>query len=211
MAVVYQHRRKDNNNVFYIGIGKHKNRAYSKICRNQYWINIVNSVGYEIDILVEGCTWEQACEIEKGMIASYGRADLNTGLLVNMTDGGEGTYNLSDETIAKRVNNTDYLLVSKKRSLSYDYSNPETIAKRINNTDYKNRKTDYKSFQQKRVKLKQIPVNQYDIEGNFIKTWESAKIAAHSLNVNHQQIGRCCRNEKYCRTAYGFIWEYNRN
>lgn len=211
MAIVYQHRRKDNNSVFYIGIGKNKNRAYSKVNRNDYWYNITNKVGYEIDILIDGCTWEQACEIEKGMVSSYGRHDLDTGLLVNMTDGGEGIYNLSAETISKRVNNTDYELVSRKRSLSYNYLNPETISKRVNNTDYKNRKTDYKSFQQKRVKLKQIPVDQYDMEGNFIKTWESAKIAARGLNINHQQIGRCCRNEKYYKTAYGFIWKYHKD
>jgi len=211
MAVVYQHRRKDNNSVFYIGIGKNKNRAYAKTFRNKYWTNVVNSIGYEVDILVDGCTWEQACEIEKGMIASYGRVDLNNGILVNMTDGGDGIYNLSKDVIKKRVNNTDYELVSRKRSLSYNYSNPETIAKRVNNTDYKNRKTNYKLFQQKRVKLKQIPVNQYDVDGNLIKTWESAKIAAHELKVNHQLIGMCCRNEKYHKTAYGFIWEYHRN
>jgi hypothetical protein len=87
----------------------------------------------------------------------------------------------------------------------------QTIAKRISNTDYKNRKTDYKVFQQKRIKAKQIPVYQYNLEGNFIKTWESAKIAAHELNIYHQQIGRCCRNEKYCQTAYGFIWKYHKD
>jgi hypothetical protein len=211
MAVVYQHRRKDNNNIFYIGIGKSRNRAYSKINRNKHWWNIVNKTGYEVDILIEGCTWKQACDIEKGIISSYGRADLGLGLLVNLTDGGEGIYNLSRETIEKRVNNTDYKLVSKKRSLSYNYSNPETIAKRINNTDYKNRKTNYKIFQQKRIKSKQIPVEQYDLEGNFIKTWESAKIAAGELNVNCQPIGRCCRNNKYYKTAYGFIWKYYKN
>jgi hypothetical protein len=211
MAILYQHRRKDNNDIFYIGIGKSKNRAYSKINRNKYWHNIVNKIGYEIDILIDGCTWKQACEIEKDMISSYGRYDLGLGLLVNMTDGGEGINNLSIETIIKRVNNTNYDVVSKKRSLSYDYSNPETIARRISNTDYKNRKTDYKAFQQKRIKSKQIPVYQYNLEGNFIKTWESSKIAAYELNISHQQIGRCCRNEKYCQTAYGFIWKYHKD
>lgn len=211
MAVVYQHRRKDTNTLFCIGIGKNKNRAYSKINRNKYWHNIINKAGYEVDILIDGCNWEQACEVEKGMISTYGRYDLGLGLLVNMTDGGEGFSNLSKESILKRVNNTDYNLVSKKRSLSYDYSNPNTISKRVNNTNYKNRKTDYKVFQQKRIISKQISVNQYNLDGNFIKTWESAKIAAKELNIKYQLIGRCCRNDKYHKTAYGFIWKYNKN
>ena len=37
MACVYQHRRLDDNTVFYIGIGKDASRAYSKKQRNPYW------------------------------------------------------------------------------------------------------------------------------------------------------------------------------
>jgi hypothetical protein len=92
MAIVYQHRRKDTNEVFYIGIASVDTRPYSKQDRNKYWKNIVNAFGYEVDILINGCTWEQACEIEKGMIADYGRRDLGTGKLVNMSEGGVGGF-----------------------------------------------------------------------------------------------------------------------
>lgn len=37
MAVVYQHRRKDTNEIFYIGMGRDINRAYSKHSRNKYY------------------------------------------------------------------------------------------------------------------------------------------------------------------------------
>lgn len=97
MAVVYQHRRKDTNEVFYIGIGNENNRPYSKKNRNKHWRNIVNSVGYEVDVLINGCSWEDACKVEVGMIESYGRSDLKLGALVNMTDGGEGNTNPSVE------------------------------------------------------------------------------------------------------------------
>lgn len=91
MAVVYQHRRRDTNEVFYVGIGHSVNRAYKLNSRNRHWINIVDKVGWSVDILFEGITWENACEVEKGMITAYGRRDLGTGQLVNMTDGGDGT------------------------------------------------------------------------------------------------------------------------
>lgn len=90
MAVVYQHRRLDTNEVFYIGIGKERKRAYIKANRSIRWKNIVNKVGYEVDVLIEGCTWEDACRVEAGMIESYGRLDLGTGLLINLTIGGDG-------------------------------------------------------------------------------------------------------------------------
>lgn len=97
MAIVYQHRRLDNNKVFYIGISKNKKRAYSKEYRNNHWYNIVNKVGYDVDILIEGLTWNEACIKESELIKQYGRADLNEGTLVNMTDGGEGIFNPSEE------------------------------------------------------------------------------------------------------------------
>lgn len=94
MAIVYQHRRKDNNKIFYIGIGKKKSRAYSFRYRSEYWTRIAQSKGYEVDILFEGISWEDACNVEIGLINSYGRKDLGLGELINMTDGGQGNKNI---------------------------------------------------------------------------------------------------------------------
>ena len=95
MAIVYQHRRLDTNEVFYIGIGKTKKRAYEKYHhRNQHWKSIVAKCGYEADILIEGIDWRTACEIESGMINDYGRNDLGFGSLVNQTDGGDGGFGM---------------------------------------------------------------------------------------------------------------------
>ena len=91
MAVVYQHRRSDTNGVFYVGIGQTRSRAFELTNRNnKYWRNIVNKVGYEVDILFESVTWKEACSIEVGLIAKHGRKDQGKGPLVNMTGGGEG-------------------------------------------------------------------------------------------------------------------------
>lgn len=97
MAIVYKHVRKDSNEVFYIGIGSDPKRAYSKANRSNYWHNIVKKVGYEVEIIQEGLTWEKACQEEIKLIAEYGRVDLGTGLLVNQTNGGEGLNNPSAE------------------------------------------------------------------------------------------------------------------
>jgi hypothetical protein len=94
MAVVYQHRRKDTNEIFYIGIGKNKIRAYENKSRNQHWHSIAKKCGYDVDVLFEGINLLDACEIEKGLIKSIGRKDLELGPLVNMTDGGEGIHGM---------------------------------------------------------------------------------------------------------------------
>lgn len=93
MAYVYQHIRKDTNQIFYIGIGQNNNnfkRAYSKFDRNKYWVNISKKTDYEVKILIDNISWVQACEIETLLIKQFGRIDLGTGLLTNMTDGGDG-------------------------------------------------------------------------------------------------------------------------
>jgi hypothetical protein len=90
MAIVYLHRRKDTNEVFYIGIGKDSYRIGRKANRNKYWHNIVNKYGYTKELLFKDITWEEAIKKEIELINKYGRKDLKTGCLVNMTRGGEG-------------------------------------------------------------------------------------------------------------------------
>lgn len=103
MAIVYRHRKKSNNEVFYIGIGKTEKRANSKYSRNRYWKNIVKKHDYKAEILTKDISWEDAKELEVFLILEYGRRDLNTGPLCNMTDGGEGSLNriISKETRKK--------------------------------------------------------------------------------------------------------------
>lgn len=74
MAVVYQHVRKDTKEVFYIGIGSSVRRAYAKYGRTKYWKNIVNLAEYEVQILYNNISLQQAYVIEKDLIAKIGRA-----------------------------------------------------------------------------------------------------------------------------------------
>jgi len=106
MAIVYIHRRKDIEdpflNVFYVGIGVNKKRAYQKYSysRNPLWFNVINKIPYEVEITHENICYEEACAIERYLISFYGRKDLKLGNLCNMTDGGTGILNfiLSEES-----------------------------------------------------------------------------------------------------------------
>jgi len=90
---VYRHFKKGTNIVFYIGIGSQKNylRAKTKHNRNMFWKNVQKKYGFEYEILIDNLTLSEACELEEFLIKCYGRVDLNTGTLTNLTDGGEGT------------------------------------------------------------------------------------------------------------------------
>jgi hypothetical protein len=101
MAVVYQHKTKDTNQIFYIGIGVVRKRAYSKYGRNSMWHNIVNKHGWYYEILFEDIPRKEAVDVEKYLISYYGRRDLKTGNLANMTGGGDGGVEPSPETLEK--------------------------------------------------------------------------------------------------------------
>ena len=90
MAIIYLHKRKDNQKVFYVGVGKDVKRANQKIGRNKHWHHIVNKAGYTIEVTHTDLLWEEALSIEKYLISFYGRKDLNLGELCNLTDGGQG-------------------------------------------------------------------------------------------------------------------------
>lgn len=91
--------------VFYVGIGS--SRGYSRANdihgRSDYWKRIYSKAGRKVEILKDNISWEEACELEMLTITTYGRKDLGTGPLVNMTDGGEGTLNIvkTEEQIEK--------------------------------------------------------------------------------------------------------------
>lgn len=111
----------------------------------------------------------------------------------------------------KRVNNTDYKIVSAKRSISMDYK--AMAAKK----DYKAiaAKIDWKVVMAKRAanfdyKAKAIKceksVLQFDKQGNFIKQWDSIKKASVVVNGCEGSIGNCLKGR--CKTSGGYIWKY---
>ena len=91
MAIVYTHTRLDTNIVFYVGIGNTEKRAYIKSNRSAHWKRIINKHGYNVEIIENNLSWDNACEREKYWINFYGRLDLNEGNLINLTNGGDGT------------------------------------------------------------------------------------------------------------------------
>lgn len=122
MAYLYRHIRLDKNEPFYIGIGndKYYNRAFAKTGRNKIWHNIVSKTEYEVEIIYDGMSKEQAFEKEKEFIKLYGRKDLGTGTLCNLTNGGEGGFGVvRTEEFKKRASER---MKGKKYALGHKVS-----------------------------------------------------------------------------------------
>lgn len=121
MAYVYTHS-KPNGEIFYVGIGVVKKRAYSKHGRNQHWHNTVKKYGYEVKILINDADYETAKQCESYLIKYYGRKDLGLGSLVNFTDGGEGYSNMNDEEKAVRA---ERMRIYNKTKKDYSFTQNE--------------------------------------------------------------------------------------
>jgi hypothetical protein len=125
VAIVYKHTRKDNGNVFYIGIGVSEKRAYSKFERNSRWLKTVAKVGYDIDIALDNISWEEAKSWEVYLIGLYGRADLKCGNLVNMTNGGDGVVGrfITEEERLRRLELAKNRVISKETRIKISIAN----------------------------------------------------------------------------------------
>ncbi len=59
---------------------------------------------------------------------------------------------------------------------------------------------------EKMVGYKRKKVNQYDLQGNFIKTWNSTREAEREMGAEHSKISKCCNGKQ--KTTKGYIWEW---
>lgn len=185
---VYRYIRLDLNEPFYIGvgtkpkqyasyIGEYK-RALEKHNRNKYWLHLVNLNNYEVEIIFETNDYNTALEKEIEFIKLYGRKDLGTGTLVNNTNGGEGRNGakLSKEHIAILIK-----CHNKRKGIPLKKDDPRLL-----------------------IRLK--PVLQYDLDGNFIKRYNSIKEAREETGLPSTQIYKKLNN-KPTKTK-NFIWKY---
>lgn len=53
------------------------------------------------------------------------------------------------------------------------------------------------------------PIDQYDLNGNYIKTWQSASEIEKRLNIKSNNITMVCKGYKNRKSAGGFMWAYS--
>jgi hypothetical protein len=194
MVYVYRHIRVDKNEPFYIGIGKDDGyefkRAYYKSIekRNKIWIDIINKTSYEVEILFDNITWEEACQKEKEFITLYGRINLGTGTLANMTNGGEGTFGLkwSEES---KLNNSARQKEEKAYWFNKRFTNEHK--EKIGNS-LKGRPVSKKTREKISNSLKGEKHPQYG------KTsFKAIKVIDTSTNIIYDSIALCQKHTNY--------------
>lgn len=109
---VYLHRRLSDNKVFYVGKG-HANRAWVSSKRNNHWNNVVAKHGYSVEIVFDNLSEEDAFQVEKDTILEMRYFGFP---LVNMTDGGEGSWGFKQnpQMVRERANRRKGIPLSKE-------------------------------------------------------------------------------------------------
>ena len=146
----YMHIRNDTHKPFYVGKG-YGDRAFWKYGRNKHWQNIVNKVGYKVQILANWENENDAFEHEKLLIKCF--RDINIEL-VNLTDGGDGPsgQKFSQEQREKMSN-------AHKKLYDNGYVNPKGMQGKKHSEETKAKmrlahsKRDCKMSQETRKKL----------------------------------------------------------
>lgn len=222
---VYVHRRRSDTRVFYVGKGRAK-RAWEKNRKNSHWQSVVKKHGLCVEIVQSGMQEWWAFELERELIAFYGRDNL-----CNFTDGGEGSsgYVQSEQTKIKKT------IAQKNAFSSLESKAKRSIASSLRlRTDSEKEKlriaqTGKKYSDESRQKMSLSKVGKKLDESkrkNFLKAhgarsvqcvetlqiFDSFKSAARWLNsigflkATGLAISVCCKNNK--RTAYGYKWTY---
>ena len=137
-----------NGKPFYIGKGqncRYKHHFIKKSPLNKFIRNKLKIQPLRVVILKDNLTEEKAFRLEVKLIKRYGRKDIDTGVLLNKTDGGEGPSGIvwpeeSRIKISKSLEGNKYALGykhSKEHNRKISLGNKgnkqseETIRKRV--------------------------------------------------------------------------------
>lgn len=204
--VIYLHRKKTDNSVFYVGMGNLK-RAYCKQ-REKWWNRVVDKYGYVIEIFRDGLTSEEAFELEIELIAKYGRIDLGNGQLINQTNGGITVQGMSKSSLDKKKKS----LKSVKRTEEWKSNISKALKGKVKGKEWRDKisKTITGTKLSEDVKQKMRLSNKskivtavkmacYDYySSEFIAEYPSVRQAAIELGCKETSISNNLHNRSNC-------------
>ena len=199
-SIVYKHTFP--NGKVYIGItkmspkqrwgnqgkGYYHNKEMWEAIKKYGWNNIHH------EILYENMTTEEADRLEKELIKKYDSLNPQKGY--NKTAGGFSNYSTYDEDKIIELWKCGKNITELRAIFGCCRHTLHTILKRNGITKV-----------EMMTRALGVAVKQYDLQGNYLKTFSSLSEAGRSISVNNStHILECCNKERY--SYYGYIWRY---
>jgi hypothetical protein len=202
MFYVYQHLRLDNNKPFYVGKGC-KDRAWRKKRNNKGWNNIVNKIGFKVEILEYFNDEIQAIKYEHKLIDGYRKQGFE---LVNQTkySSGGSKWSYTDEVKNKQSKGQ----IGTKRPKTKEWCDKISKANKGRNISWAEKIGDALRGKPKNYLSKHKPITQYDFQDNILNEYQSAQEAGRHLGKSGNSIADCAAGKQ--KTAYGFKWKYKK-
>ena len=115
--------------------------------------------------------------------------------------GGHGFY--LSETTALNIYN-ELCEGKERKELAIQYNVSKTVIDKIANKKYWSLRNSTNTILSRKLPTKYI--YQYDIQNNFIKSWNTFEQIHKQLSINVSTVCECC-NHKRSKT-HGYIWKY---
>lgn len=205
---VYVHTNKVNGKK-YVGITCQKPSRRWNHGNNYggYFGNAIKKYGwhnFKHEVLLEHLTKDEACQWEQRLIALWETTNKEKGY--NATSGGDGNFTIST---AGRENMS---VAAKKRHLRPETKkwNSEKGKKQFSTKEAieadRQQQIQYLQDHPEKRYVSARAVNQYDLNGRFIRHWKS--ISDAKAEYSGIGIQRACQNSYGAKTAGGFMWRY---
>lgn len=182
--------------------GTYRHKAFAAAILKYGWEN------FSHEIIIEGVAELTAKNMERDLILFAKRNNLS----YNLTDGGDGLVGLVytpehraaiGRTSLGRHHTDETKNLMRQKALGRKLSE-ETKAKIGAAQKFRTPESYYNLSRSKIGK----PVEQYDLAGNYIQTFECARYAVLAVNGSRDNgyIKKCCLG--LVNSAYGFKWKY---
>ena len=209
--LVYKHTSPSGKvyiGITYKTIQDRKNDGYG---HNAYFRAAIKKYGWDNfnhEVVADGLTLEEAHRLEKELIAETNSTDRIYGY--NISPGGGAPFKGLKHTEATKAKiskaNKDKIVSSETRQrLSLALKGKQIGDKNPMYGKPKSVETIQKQYESHRYQMK--PVDQLDMDGTLLATYESINSAARELGTTKQNIRSCLIGKS--RHSCGYKWQYH--
>jgi len=203
MAYVYLHRKADTMEPFYVGISdKNKFRMNAIGKRSKFWKAVYKKHGRVAEKIADNISLEDAKELEVTVIDLLGRVDNGTGILVNLTNGGDGTVGYSHKEETKKLMSENHGKYFGKANHYYGKNHTDEVRAIMKIKAKGRRPTD-------EARALSIETNKVGVsisKGEITKEFNMVKEAAEFLNLPPTNVSRAAKSSS--RKCKGYKVQY---